>query len=367
MKGHLLFLWVAFLAGVYLLGNFLYRIEIIQIPELPLQARAVPGRGLIVTEASDAARAAGIAEGDRILSINGRPTLSSQYYFLRTQRFASAGQTARLTVGKGDDTREVRLQWQRPERRRNQLSLWSAPVDSYRFFFDLLLPLALWLIALTLHLSKAEGPTTPWASLMILSQTLWFPGEPKHLWPMGLREIGYVFNGIFGPLFFLFALVFFTSFPLAMGTEKRFPWVKWTLLGLLLGLGCISALHSLSSIYHFGVYAVTSRYTDWIMRAMQTIWVICFLLICVSRVRPPERLSPYQRSRMTLVWGGILVGFLPPLLLLYFGQSLNPEAGISTFPGWLQMLAFLFFLAFPLSVAIAVMGWKKPLQLTTDH
>lgn len=361
MKRHLLFVWLAFFSGVYLLGNFLYRAQIGHIPELPLETRVLPAQGLVVTDVSEAARAAGAHPGDRIVSINGRPTRTHQYYFLRTHRFARLGESALLGMESGGKSKKATLFWETPRRRQRQSGVLDTTLTLHRFFFDLLLPAALWVIALTLNFTAAQGPTKIWASLMILSQTLWFPGEPKLLWPMGLRELGYLFNGIFGPLFFVFALVFFTRFPVPLGSERRYPWLKWVLLAALMFLGAFSALHSLSSIYHFGVYTFTSRYTGEVKASIQVLWLLCFLCICASRVRLPEALSSYERSRMALIWAGIFVGFLPPSLLLFLGQAIDSEAGIAVFPSWLQMLAFLFFLAFPISVAVSVIGWRKAL------
>ena len=366
MKKHLVFVGLVFLSGMYILGNFLYRLEITSIPELPLQTRVVPERGLVVIEIGDAARAAGVARGDRILSVNGYSTSGNQYYFLRTQRLARPGDEAILEVRNREISREVTLRWERGTRNRSQPGWPGTPLNSHRFFFNLLLPLALWTIALTLNFSAAEGPTRIWASLMILSQTVWFPAEPKLLWPMGFRELGYLFNGVFGPLFFVFALVFFTRFPLPLGSERRLPWLKWALLTALVSLGMIAAIHSLSSIYHFGLYTLTSHYTEWVKAAIQILWLLCLFFICVSRVRLPERISAYERSRMGLIWCGIFVGFLPPCLLLFLGLF-DPQHRIGAFPDWIQMLPFLFFLAFPLSVAISVIGWRKPIYTNSSE
>ena len=366
MKKHLVFVCLAFLSGLYLLGNFLYRVEISGIPQLPLKARAVPERGLVITEARDAALAAGVPEGNSILAIDGRSTEVGQYYFLRSQRLAQPGDEVILKLGSSESSREVTLQWERRVQRQSRSGLLGTPVSWHRFFFNLLLPLALWVIAFTLNFSTAEGPTRIWASLMILSQTVWFPEEPKLLWPLGFREFGYLFNGVFGPLFFVFALVFFTRFPIPLGSERRFPWLKWVLLAALLSLGTIAATHSLSSIYHFGLYTLTSQVTEWVKGAIQLFWLLCLLFICASRVRLPERISAYERSRMGLIWWGIFVGFLPPCLLLFLGLF-DPQQRIAAFPDWLQMLPFLFFLAFPLSVAISVIGWRRPLYTDSSE
>ena len=350
---------LAFCSGMYLLGNFLYRLDLEGIPELTLETRVVPGQGLVVTGVGSEARAAGVGSGDRILSINGFSTEKNRYHFFRMQRSAQVGEEVILGTETDSGPKKVILQWQEPTSRSSEAALLGISVRSHRFFFNLLLPLALWMIALTLHFSAEDESTEIWASLMILSQTIWFPEEPKLLWPLGLRELGYLFNGVFGPLFFVFALAFFTRFPLPLGAERRLPWLKWALLGALLGLGTVSAVYTLSSIYHFGLYTLTSHFIEWVKSAMQLIWVLCFFFICSSRVRMPERIAAYERSRMGLIWSGIFVGFLPPCLLLFLGLF-DPQKGMSAFPSWLQMLAFLFFLAFPLSVAISVIGWQKP-------
>ena len=344
---------------MYLLGNFLHHLDLEDIPELPLETRVVPGQGLVVTEVSSEAGAAGVSSGDRILSINGYSTVENRYHFFRTQRSAQVGEEIILGTETGTSPKTVMMRWQQPTSRSTKAALLGISLGSHRFFFNLLLPLVLWVIALTLHFSAKDQSTEIWASLMILSQTVWFPEEPKLLWPLGLRELGYLFNGVFGPLFFIFALAFFTRFPLPLGVERRLPWLKWALLGALLGLGTVSAVYTLSSIYHFGLYTLTSRYIEWVKSAMQLLWVLCFFFICSSRVRLPERIAAYERSRMGLIWSGIFVGFLPPCLLLFLGLF-DPQKGMSAFPSWLQMLAFLFFLAFPISVAISVMGWQKP-------
>lgn len=361
MRRSLLFIWIAFLSVTYILGNLLYRLEIAKIPELPIETRSIAGQGLIVTETSSTASRAGISTGSQIVAVNGRPTTENQYYFLRTQRLARAGDRVVLQIQEAGQIRAIPLEWEEPKRRRSRLNLTGYPITARYFFFDLMLPLALWTIALTLHLSKAEGPAKNWASLMILSQTLWFPGEPKLLWSTGLREIGYLFNGVFGPLFFLFALVFFTRFPFPVGIERQIPSLKWIILTALMSLGLLAGLHSLSSIYHFGFYALSSHYVGWVTKAIQLLWLLCLVLMVASRVKFPQTLPAYEWRRVRLIWLGIFIGFLPPAFLLFLGQFLDPKNGIGFFPPWLQMLAFLFFLAFPLSLATSVIGWRKSL------
>ena len=354
MQKHLLLVWVAFFGLAYLLGNLLFLWEIQDIPELALQKRVFPEQGLIVSKTEKAASAAGIERGSRILSINGSPTVEHQYYFIRAHRFAQPGEAAVLRVQDGKDEREVRSTWQKALGRGPRRKL-----TSHVFFFELLFPLALILIGLTLNFSTAEEPAKRWASLMILSQILWFPGEPKWLWSTALREMGYLFNAIYGPLFFVFALGFFTVFPVPLRSEKNAPWLKWVILTTLIGLGAVSALHSLSSIYHFQLYSLTSRYIEGVKNAIQILWFLCLILICLSHARLPKTITAYQRRRMRLIWVGIYAGFLPPALLLFLGQFLDSQQGIFVFPVWLQMLGFLFFLAFPISVAISVIGWRQ--------
>ncbi len=356
MKQHLLIIWTAILAGVYLLGNTTYHLERSNIPELPFEARLEPGNGLRIEAVRDPAVSAGIHRNDRLIEINGYSTVSDRYYLLREQRHAKRNQWVSLLIQSSTDAGRVyrvNLQWEAPQRDFQN-------VTSRRFFFSLLLPLALAIIALTLHFSRAEGPARSWASFMIISQVLWFPEEPQLLWMPGIREIGYFFNGVFGPLFFLFALGFFTQFPVPMLVEKRWPRAKWFILSTLIVFGLFLVTHSLASIYDFDVYSVTYLYVEPIRTAIQFIWLLCVILISVSQAQLSSTIPPYQQRRRWLIGAGIFAGFLPPAILLFGGQLLGET--INSYPSSLVMLAFLFFLAFPISVAVSVIGWERPEQ-----
>ena len=88
-------------------------------------------------------------------------------------------------------------------------------------------------------------------------------------------------------------------------------------------------------------------------------WLACCLFLCWGWVQRPARISRYEHHRVLLIWGGgYFTGFLPPAALLFIGSFADEKLGIESFPAWVQMVPFLSFLAFPLSVSTAVIGWR---------
>ena len=175
----------------------------------------------MVVRTSERARAAGLHDGDRVISINGRP-LRGMKDLRGTE---SPGDPVTHTVVHGSGrTSEVRIP---PDPNPRQLSTLS------RTMVNVLMLLAVpWLCLVLGYWAVLVRPRDSQAWLLLLLM-LSFPHlvfSTQWHWPDGWRQLGIAYHQIFAGLvptaLVLFGIYFAERLPL----DRRFPWVKYVLL-----------------------------------------------------------------------------------------------------------------------------------------
>jgi phosphoserine phosphatase RsbU/P len=300
---------------------------------------------LAVTSVRPEAKAAGLAPGDVITSLDGT-AYSGQAQWLRIVRNAVPGDD--LTVG-------VR----KPNGRSSSVVILlndknSSPTRTREWVIYLLvlcLPALLCLlIGYWVAFARPHDPNA-WLILLVLSlpEVLFFQPD---WWPLpwlAFLGVWYMTLQIVGPLSLLLIGIYF---PERWRADLKFPWAKWILLAPPLAALGIILWEQAGQAFHPAWNHWSVRFDPWINWIVNPISLICVLLYWVAifdKLRSAS--TPDARRRMQVLCTGSVVGLGSVLLIFVLLPHfhVNP-AGHS----WLGITGVVLFLFFPFALAYVV-------------
>ncbi len=300
----------------------------------------------VISDASTAAKSAGIAAGDRLDSINDVP-YTGLAQWQRTRWYAHIGDMVRVGVRHLNGSYSTA-----------SLSFegWPHESSSERVLLVFLV-IVVPLFCLGLGYWVALARPTDWNAWFILillsypeifnaiSTSDWRPG----FW-LGLRLHWHLLVTILAPAALLWLGLLF---PERSRIDVRLPWLKWAILGIL---GCgfvIGLVTEYAEWYNRHLIANSAQIdliNDRILKWTLSLCLVLYWLAIFEKLRSASSADSRRRLRVLCVGSGVGLGSL----LFIFGVL--PWFGIAN-PGdiqWLDFLSGILLLAFPLSLAYVV-------------
>lgn len=306
---------------------------------------------LLVTRvtAESAADRAGVAVGDRIEAVNGRPVQDPELLY-RTIVRGRPGDPVRVEVARPDGPRAI-LGWRLDMRRPHTTSL------AHRIAHELVnsFPLPFLVVAVGVLFLRWDQRDA-WLLALILASFIAGPPVIQQEWLMPRALRGFVaayrtaFHGLAPALLYYFCSVFPAPSPI----ERRAPWLKKAIVAaaavVFIPLGLAALLMHGSRPVQLLVALVGSH----AMSAMTGIYFVgggalALASLVWNYVQAPTREA--RRKSAVIVWG-VVVGFTPLLALL--AASNYSGTPIDRFPFWLWVTPVLLASVIPLSFGYAV-------------
>jgi phosphoserine phosphatase RsbU/P len=317
---------------------------------------------------------AGVRRGDVVTAINGRPFSGYDIYLQELSKAKSgdpltvtfiprpAAPDARksadssaanfaghveLTQDGPPRTVTIRLEALTPQRP----GFFHLLVPLY--FLNIVFPLGGFLLGFWVVLSKPTDRnawfflgTLAYFSSIFMNTGYWGPGlyVLTGLWSVLIQGAGPLSIMLFG-----------IYFPERSPIDKRFPWIKWTVITT------VAALNAVDIIWLFGfgfdfdsvgwLSPILLKYFSAQIVFLMTPNIIYFNTIARKAFRRDT--PPDQRRRLRIIYWGSFVGSIPMLGVVLFWLGSGRDFGDGV-PGWILLSALLIFTLFPLSLAYAV-------------
>jgi sigma-B regulation protein RsbU (phosphoserine phosphatase) len=223
-----------------------------------------------VNYATDPAQKAGLHEGDRVLTVNGR-LLRSFDTLLQQTNASEPGDPMTLLIERKDGSRGT-IQFPLDPQitgGKLRLSFRSVLLTLYGVFPAFCLLVGLWVVA-----AKPRDPNA-WYALGILGYIACFFANSNY-WNGPVLALTNVYSDLAVIAFFLSMLLFGIYFPERVLLDRRYPWAKWILIGPALAFAGLDVIIELGRTVDF---RISSRIPLWLHqldhRTESTIAVIC--------------------------------------------------------------------------------------------
>jgi sigma-B regulation protein RsbU (phosphoserine phosphatase) len=301
----------------------------------------------VLTEVTESGKRAGLANGDRLESIDGIPYTGRAVW-----------QKARWYAHPGD---KLQIGVQRPDGRR---AIVSVPLEGFTkaihigeaafvVFLQIVIPLFCLALGYWVVLARPED-IHAWLILILLSFPEAFISVSTYNWWPGiwlpLRLAWHIILIVLAPGALLWLGLLF---PERSRIDIRLPWLKW-LVAVILLAGTVTGLTTdYSAWYNLALIPnrpaidhVNDKVLNWVM-------VFCLVLYWIAILDKLRTTStPDARRRLHLLLAGSVVG-LGNILIVW---GVLPLFGIANPAGiqWLGYLSAVLMLAFPLSLAYVV-------------
>jgi len=314
----------------------------------PFQAESTVGR---IQEVRKEAAEAGLHPGDRVVSIAGRP-YQGRKTVAEALRGAKAGDVLPVGIERLGVPEEVhsavRLTANQPK---------GGPLEeaTLAVALGIVLPVVSLALGIVVAILRPRDSRALLLLLMMMSFAQ-LPGTDaadEAAWgPVG-RVVGTFYDQVMEGTWGIWMMLFGLAFPTRLGLDRRWPWVKWLLIGPLAVLALAEALGAVSIVEGVAAAAPLVAFN----RAMDRNQLI-LTMIAVSSFfaslgfKGGTAASPDDRRRLVLLYAGAAVGLTPTFLLVVASLIAGrPDAISST---WFVLPTLLSMLIFPLSLAYVI-------------
>ncbi len=291
----------------------------------------------------------GLRRGDQVLSINGVPSNDNEAV-LRQFDLAGDGQPMHLGVRRRDPAGAV-----------EELSLTIHPVPTektlnhyLRIAVSSLFAYVLPLVSILLGFWVAFVRPRDFVSWLFLFMLL------------GLSSLGFeaymaqgipgTFRNIFGSGWAVSMFLFGIYFPERLSLDKRHPWIKYIIVVPLLFqvfIILVSTLSNLTGLSLTAPFREISGYYGIIAMPLNMLAIGLFFALLGWKSGTME--SPDARRRLRMMVLGTMVSMLPAFaIVLYVLISGVRGSFFDVAPAWFALIALLFVLLFPLTMAYVI-------------
>ncbi|MCI0350964.1 MAG: GAF domain-containing protein, partial [Acidobacteriales bacterium] len=148
-------------------------------------------------------------------------------------------------------------------------------------------------------------------------------------------------------------MLFGIYFPERLGVDRRWPWLKWLLLGPLLFRALQISVVSLLQLQHAALAVPIDRFlpvpTAFVLMQMAAIGIF----FSATGYKGGTSSNRDARRRLLLLYAGATVS-LTPIFILLIMSLVRGTPRFSGFPAWVTFLAFLLLAGFPLTMAYVI-------------
>ena len=301
--------------------------------------------------ASEAAKKAGLHDGDRVLTVNGDP-LRSFGKIVQQTNASRPGDPMTLAIERNDGTRASVQFPLAPQITGGSLSL------SFKLILltlQAIFPAFCLLVGLWVIMAKPQDPNA-WYVFGILGYVECFFGLSNY-WNGPILALMCVYSQLAGVAFFLSMLLFGIYFPERAALDRRYPWAKWILI--LPSLAC-AALDVFITLGRTVDFAASSWIPPWLHtledRSQNAIEVICISLFFLLLFRKyfTASTSDAKRRLGILVWGAE-IGLTPMFIGVVIAEIRNHGTLQGAVPTWYFWTCLVLFIFFPLSMAYVIL------------
>lgn len=302
-----------------------------------------------VTRVDEAARAAGLREGDRIVAVAGRPFVGRR---VLAERLAEMAPGAVL---------EVEVERAAPGQGRERLALpteaRATGLSDRVLGLVLAVFLPLFCVALGFYVAfrRPEDPRA-WLLLGLLLgfATIFNSDVDPAAWPRLLAWPALAFQGLFNALWAPFMLLFGIHFPERLPLDQRRPWLVRLWLAPLVALAPLGGLIDVVSGESFAA-ARPLLVPGQLLGRLPAILMLgaisgFFALLGYKSFRLP---SADARRRLRLLWFGASISFTPMFVLVLIGLVRGRDVAQGV-PSWILAPALLLMALFPLTLAYTI-------------
>ncbi|HEY8151620.1 MAG TPA: SpoIIE family protein phosphatase [Vicinamibacteria bacterium] len=314
----------------------------------PFQAESTVGR---IQEVRKEAEEAGLHPGDRVVSIAGRP-YQGRKTVADALRGARAGDVLPVGIERLGVPEEVhsavRLAANQPK---------GGPLEeaTLAVALGIVLPVVSLALGVVVAILRPRDSRALLLLLMMMSFAQ-LPGTDaadEAAWgPVG-RVVGTFYDQVMEGTWGIWMMLFGLAFPTRLGLDRRWPWVKWLLIGPLAVLALAEALATVSIVEGIAAAAPLVAFGRAMDRSQLILTMIAVSSFFASLgFKGGTAASPDDRRRLVLLYAGAAVGLTPTFLLVVASLIAGrPDAISST---WFVLPTLLSMLIFPLSLAYAI-------------
>jgi phosphoserine phosphatase RsbU/P len=304
-----------------------------------------------VVSPSEAAKKAGLREGDRVLAVNGDP-LRSFDTLLQQTNASRPGDPMTLAIERNDSSRGTVQFSLAPQITGGSLSL------SFKLILltlQAIFPAFCLLVGLWVIMAKPQDPNA-WYVFGILGYIQCFFAQSNY-WNGPVLALMGVYSQLAGIAFFLSMLLFGIYFPERAALDRRYPWAKWIVIVPSLACGAMDVFITLG---HAVDFAISSWIPPWLHklgdRTESAIAVICISLFFLLLFRKyfTASTSDAKRRLGVLVWGAE-IGLTPMFIGVVIAEIRNHGDLHGAVPGWYFWTCLILFIFFPLSMAYVIL------------
>lgn len=303
-------------------------------------------RGLHVSDVwpNSPAQAAGLKAGDTIVAINGRPLGLSSKVQNEVWLAGHPGQAVELTVIRRDSAAPVRLKGyfraRTPQRNSEVRGLAEELGNSFPVLF-----LMVGIPVLFMRVRDRDA----WLLALLFGCFVGAPGLPGSLQfaPPALQRFCFAYRAIFDSLIGAMFYWFFAVFPQRSPLDRRVPWLKWALLGLVPFMAIPALRTGDPSAPQFVVRLIGAGAA----RTLCLCYIYSGLLLGLVSVvaNALSEVSPDTRRKLRVLLWGTVVGITPILLVSIFVDFTRRNV-----PFWINTGSVIIAFLFPLSFGYAV-------------
>ena len=303
---------------------------------------------------TEPAAAAGIKDGDQMISVNGRPLTGLGVWGEEISKTKPGSQMSIGYRSHGDATERLATFTLQPARfgGGSGATLGNILVIGT---IKLVLPVFCLLLGFWVAFVRPRD-VSAWLLIAVLYGICTVYGVGIESWGRGVRDVAQVFRilvNYFWPLSMLFfGLYFPESFDYKPPSWMRLP--IWFVSAGLFFCFVVVSIHDVGILENFqavaGLDAFLNRFS-WVPFALSVTAASGFFMF--MRIKYHAATSPDVKRRFNLVYFGATIG-LSPLLVLVIVQLFNGRNLEEIFPEWVVLAAFGMLLIFPVTLAYVI-------------
>jgi len=303
------------------------------------------------------AAAAGVRNGDALVSVDGKPYQGVGDW---------AHPLADTAIGDEITLRFRSSDPQHPGERTVELPVRAIPVDAWKLAAALalyfLLPAACVLLGFWVAFKRPRDPMAWLLLALMLTFPHIFESYKAEAWPPGWREAAMFYHTVLGSMLplvmFLFGRFFPEPFPAGSKLEKFWKVMQWAMAVPFTVFALIGAIESVIDLSNYRAAAGIERVThplDGIMQIFAYLLIGSFFAATGRKYGISKSIDAKRRLRILYI--GSTLAWTPGLLVTVYGRIMGKSIA-EVFPQWVILAALVPLVLFPFTLAYVIVVHK---------